>query len=269
MIVAFDTSVLVYLFDGKANAPIDPATGAPVSDCKDRLDFLIATLQRDKAKIIIPTPALAELLVRAGAAGPDWLTIVNRSRYFRIMGFDVRAAVEFAATQAAREASGEKTEGANRAKAKFDDQIVAIAAIERATVIYSDDPHIKKLAGERFTVIGVADLPLPPSDAQGTLDLESPAVPNAEGREVEIEELEEVVASIEADDAAEDDRKIADAQAKTGSAQPSEELDHPPVAQPPATADESEKSVSIAHSALAPFEPRGSALSAAPAKDGD
>lgn len=179
MIVAFDTSVLVYLFDEQANAPIDAATGAPVSECKERLDFLIVSLQREKAKIVIPTPALGELLVKAQQAAPEWLAILHKSRHFRIAGFDERAAVEFAATQAERIASGQKNEGASRAKAKFDDQIVAIAAIEGAAVIYSDDPHIKKLAGSRFEVIGVADLPLPPQDAQFSLQLDQQEEPVA------------------------------------------------------------------------------------------
>lgn len=183
MIVAFDTSVLVYFFDEYANSPIDPATNAPVAECKERLDFLIATLQRDKTKIVIPTPAFGELLVRGGRAGQEWLAILHKSRYFRIAGFDERAAVEFAATQAERVASGQKNEGATRAQAKFDDQIVAIAPVEGATVIYSDDPHIKKLAGSRFEVIGVADLPPPSQEAQFSLQLEQqeePAAPTDE-----------------------------------------------------------------------------------------
>lgn len=181
MIVAFDTSVLVYFFDEHAKAPIDAATGAPVSGCKDRLNFLIATLQRDKTKIVIPTPALGELLVKGREAAPEWLAILHKSRHFRIAGFDERAAVEFAATQAERLASGQKNEGATRAKAKFDDQIVAIAAVEGATVIYSDDPHIQKLAGSRFEVIGIPDLPLPPQEPQFSLQLdqrEEPALPS-------------------------------------------------------------------------------------------
>ncbi|BBU62031.1 hypothetical protein MSC49_19660 [Methylosinus sp. C49] len=181
MIVAFDTNILVYFFDEQAKAPIDSTTGAPVSNCKDRLDFLIATLQRDKAKIVIPTPALGELLVKGREAAPEWLTILHKSRYFRIAGFDERAAIEFAATQAQRVASGQKNEGATRAKAKFDDQIVAIAAVAGATVIYSDDPHIKKMAGGRFEVIGIADLPLPPSEAQSRFEFDrqdEPTTPN-------------------------------------------------------------------------------------------
>lgn len=77
--------------------------------------------------------------------------------------------MELAATQAERIASGRKNEGATRAKAKLDDQVVAIAAVEGATAIYSDDPHIEKIAGSRFAVIGIADLPLTPRDAQSDL----------------------------------------------------------------------------------------------------
>ncbi len=179
MIVAFDTSVLVYFFDEQANAPIDSSTGTPISECKDRLSFLIASLQREKAKIIIPTPALGELLVKAQQAAPEWLAIIHKSRHFRIADFDERAAVEFAATQAERIASGQKNEGTTRAKAKFDDQIVAIAAVEGASVIYSDDPHIKRLAGSRFKVIGVANLALAPQAAQFSLELDQQDKPPA------------------------------------------------------------------------------------------
>jgi hypothetical protein len=50
-------------------------------------------------------------------------------------------------------------------KAKFDDQIVAIAAVEGATTIYCDDEDIAKLAEGRFGVIKVAAIPLPPESA--------------------------------------------------------------------------------------------------------
>ena len=175
MIVAFDASVLVYFFDEQAKAPIDPATHQPVVDCKPRIDYLIASLQREKAKIIIPTPSLGEVLVKAQGAAPIWLQLLHKSRHFRIVAFDERAAVEYAATQENRKAAGEKSPSSTRAKAKFDDQIVAIASVEGATVIYSDDPDIKKLAGTRCKVIGIADLPLPPQDAQMKLQLPEPA----------------------------------------------------------------------------------------------
>ncbi|WEJ14825.1 hypothetical protein [Sinorhizobium prairiense] len=64
MIVAFDANILVYLFDESANAPTCKTTGLPVERCRERVEYLIATLQREKTKIIIPTPSLAESLVQ-------------------------------------------------------------------------------------------------------------------------------------------------------------------------------------------------------------
>jgi predicted nucleic acid-binding protein len=166
---AFDASVLIYVFDENAKAPLDPATGKVVTRCKERVDNLIETLQRDGEPIVVPTPALAEVLVHAQEGAPERLRIMSTSKHFRIAPFDERAAVEFAAVQASRSSSSKTT--TPRIKAKFDDQIVAIAAVAGATVIYSDDPDIKRLAAGRMEVKGIADLPLPPEHSQTQLPL--------------------------------------------------------------------------------------------------
>ncbi|MEI9409153.1 type II toxin-antitoxin system VapC family toxin [Mesorhizobium salmacidum] len=166
MIVAFDASTLIYLFDDKAAAPSDQSSGKVVDRCRDRIEHLIETLANARAKIIIPTPALAEVLVRAQEGAPERLRILKSSKYFKIVPFDERAAVEFAAIQTVRQATGTRSTTSPRAKAKFDDQIVAIAVVEGATELYSDDSDISKLAGSRMKVLGMTDLPLPPEDAQ-------------------------------------------------------------------------------------------------------
>lgn len=173
MIVAFDATVLIYLFDRGAAPPLGRKSGKLVDRCPERLQHLIATLNRDKAKIVIPTPSLAEVLVRAQDGAPERLRILKGSRHFRIVPFDERAAVEYAATQTSRYEAGTKPPATTRAKAKFDDQIVAIATVEGASVIYSDDSDIVKLAGSRFSVIGIEDLPLPPEDAQMDIFIDS------------------------------------------------------------------------------------------------
>ena len=175
MIVAFDASILVYLFDENASSPIDEKTGKVVDLCQLRVAHLITVLQNGKAKIIIPTPSLAEVLVRAQSGAPERLKILQESKHFRISAFDQRAAVEFAATQAGRGSGGFKHAQGARAKAKFDDQIISIAAVEGASKIYSDDKDIFKAAGSKFEVIGIADLPLPPEDQQ--IDFLSPNSP--------------------------------------------------------------------------------------------
>lgn len=169
MIVAFDASTLIYLFDDQAAAPTDPSSRRPVERCRDRIEHLIATLAKAKAKIIVPTPSLAEVLVRAQDGAPERLRILKSSKHFKIVPFDERAAVEFAATQTVRRATGTKSPSSSRTKAKFDDQIVAIAAVEGVTEIYSDDGDIAKLAGSRMKVVGMSDLSLPPEDAQSDI----------------------------------------------------------------------------------------------------
>lgn len=169
MIVAFDASILVYVLDTLANAPIDPTTGKPVDRCHERVNHLLATLQQLNAKIIIPTPALAEVLVRASAGGPELLRILHLSKHFRISSFDEMAAIEFAARQADRLKSSDRHAAPGRTKAKFDDQIVAIATVESVTTIYSDDGDITKLAAGRFEVRKIKDIPLPPEPPQGEL----------------------------------------------------------------------------------------------------
>jgi len=173
LIVVFDASMLIYLVDEHAKAPLDPKTGSPVAKCAERISALLEQLQSQGAKIVVPTPALAEVLVRAGTGADQRLRILGSSKHFRITPFDEVAAVEFAATQATRGLAGVRSSAPTHAKAKFDDQIVAIAGVSNATVIYSDDGDIKKLAAGRFTVTGIGEISLPPEEAQGVLALES------------------------------------------------------------------------------------------------
>ena len=67
--VLFDATALSLLLHPGAKPPND-STGNPVSRARERIELLVQTLDEKKAKIIIPTPALAELLVIAGPAGP-------------------------------------------------------------------------------------------------------------------------------------------------------------------------------------------------------
>jgi hypothetical protein len=178
--VVFDATTLLYLFDPEAKAPTDPETGNPVTRVKERIEFLVSDLEKRKEKIVVPTPALSELLVRAGDAGPEYLDILGKTASFKIVDFDQRAAVEVAA--ATREAidTGGKKGGSQSswAKIKFDRQIIAIAKVEGASTIYSDDGDIVRFSkNSGITVVCVKDLPLPPEDAQRSLPLGKEADP--------------------------------------------------------------------------------------------
>lgn len=166
--VLLDSSMLLFFLDKRTPSPLDPTTGKPIEHAKERIDYLIKTLQEDGNTIVIPTPALSEVLVRSGKAGADYIQILSGSAKFRIAPFDTRAAIEVASM--AR--SGNKKGGlsSTHAKIKYDRQIVAIAKTENVTVIYSDDKGLRTLAqAHSIKVYGLADLPIPPSDPQTSL----------------------------------------------------------------------------------------------------
>ena len=180
MMVVFDSTILLPMLWPGVPVPTHPVTDNPIDGFRERIDYLVSHLEKSRTKIIIPTPALSEILVRAGRAGPEYLARITSESVFRTASFDERAAVEVAAMTKAAKDSGDKRGGAVGpwSKIKYDRQIVAIAKVEGASVIYSDDPGVRKFAEDAgLTVIGTWELPLPPVDPQGALALES-ATPN-------------------------------------------------------------------------------------------
>ena len=169
-----DATTLLCLLEPESATGSDPNTGEPITDAKARIDHLITTLEKKGEAILIPTPALSEVLVHAGSAGPQYLQVLNSTRCFRIVDFDQLAAVELASMTREALGSGDLRAGttATRAKLKFDRQIIAIARVNRQTTIYSDDSDIAKLADTLgLEVIPISALPSPPEDAELVLSL--------------------------------------------------------------------------------------------------
>ena len=173
--VVFDANFLIYFLDPK----IKDGVGNNA-----RIDYLVAAIQKSGERIVVPTPALSELLVKAGDAGPKYLEIVARSKFFRVAEFGERAAVEAAALTRDAIAQGGKrgvTPEADWAKVKFDRQIVAIARVVGAKAIYTNDGQLSKhsrTAG--IAAIGPGDLPEPPEAPQLELRLD-PIEPEQSG----------------------------------------------------------------------------------------
>jgi predicted nucleic acid-binding protein len=170
--VLFDASILLFVLDKKTPAPLDSTTGKPIEGAKERIEYLIQKLEEEDNTIVIPTPVLSEILVRAGKAGADYVQKIDRSARFKIAPFDTRAAVEVASM--AREAivkgrkKGDST--ATWAKIKYDRQIVAIAIIENVSTIYSDDKDLRTLAQtHHIKTYGLAHLPMPPGNPQTSI----------------------------------------------------------------------------------------------------
>ena len=171
--VVFDASILLFVFDGDTPSSVPRAT--------ERVEHLIDRLSEAGEKIVIPTPALSECLVHAGPAGPEYLAILGKQSCFRVASFDERAAVEAAARTYQARQRGQRKGGApetSKAKIKFDRQIVAIATVEGAASVYSDDSEVRGYAREAgMEAYRLADLPLPPENPQTALPFGSASDP--------------------------------------------------------------------------------------------
>lgn len=174
--VVFDATILLLLLRPNVGRPLDSA-GNPIADIQERLNHLLRRLEALRTRIIIPTPALSEVLVHAGAAGPDIVETLARSTVFKVEPFDTKAAVEAALMTKAAIDLGDKRSGlaAAWAKVKFDRQIVAVAKVFNVSMIYSDDADVRTLAAvENIPVTGLAELPLPPPKPQIEMQLAPP-----------------------------------------------------------------------------------------------
>jgi hypothetical protein len=177
MVVIVATMLMLLVRPGTP-APAGP-DGLPIEKSKERIELLVEKLQRARTKLIIPAPALSEVLVRVTPEASQLIVeYLNKYAIFRIEPFDTKAAIEVAAmTRAALARKAKKGHSpATWAKIKYDRQIVAIAKVCGATEIYSDDADIAGIAkAAGIKVIGIADLPLPEESRQGQFQLEGHA----------------------------------------------------------------------------------------------
>jgi hypothetical protein len=174
LIVGVDATFLLHLFapPGSVGVILD-AAGQPIPLPKERVQGLVADLEKTASTIIVGTPALSEIMVRAGVqAGQAWLAIMNASKAFRVVPFDTKSAIEVA-LMAGNTVKGQDLSGATietYAKLKYDRQIVAIARTEGATVFYTDDDRQANLAKRLgMAAKGLADCPIPTGAAQTQL----------------------------------------------------------------------------------------------------
>ena len=171
--VVFDTSFLSLAFDKTWNAPSDPATGKPLFKAKERIDFLISSLDKSKDRILIPTPVLAEYLVKAGQDREKRLEIFTSSKVYDVATFGMREAVECSLIED-EDSRGKKVlnDVATKAKVKFDRQIIAIAKVAGATTIYTGDSRLARVAKDNgLDAVLTWELPLPPEKPQQELGL--------------------------------------------------------------------------------------------------
>jgi len=121
----FDSTFMLLVTADVAAVP-NPSTPIddPGTEARDRLNFLIETLDDQRIDVVLPTPVLTELLVSARRDAGDTLKLLNGLARLRVEGFGQRTAVECAEILR-RVPAGSGPRG----KVKFDHQIVAIANV--------------------------------------------------------------------------------------------------------------------------------------------
>lgn len=163
-IIAIDANVLVCACQKKG-------------DRREKVWHLLDTLDKKKGRVIIPTPALAEFLVRADQAALGVLDALQKKSSIAIASFDLAAAHENALLDAAAIGRKDKRDGSEEhwQKVKIDRQIVAIAKSTGAKLIVSDDAGVRANATRvGIRAMQIDDMPIPDHARQRKLPIKEP-----------------------------------------------------------------------------------------------
>lgn len=171
---AFDNTMLSILLNPEGTIPLDKDTGKPVDLARERAESVVHALEKARRKIVIPTPACAELLTAIGPDAQQYINIVGRSRLFEVASFDARCAAELALLNRDTFRLGDTRDKVEPyQKVKVDRQIIAICRVNNVTELYTDDRGLAnraRLCG--ITPIRIIDVPIPESERQTKLALE-------------------------------------------------------------------------------------------------
>jgi predicted nucleic acid-binding protein len=175
--VVFDTNVLIALCSPKTS-----------KDDLARLNALIAGLSKKRTYVGIPTPVLAEFLVRTDSATEAVLRGLERKSSVRVLAFDKRAAYECALMDRNSRGSGGKRGKGNDdpyQKVKIDRQTVAIAMTNQAEMVVSGDGGLINVANAAgLKAVRISDLPIPASAMQREMFEEDGTTETAERTEL-------------------------------------------------------------------------------------
>lgn len=144
------------------------------SDDIARLDELLRSVAAKNGKIVIPMPCFAEYLVGTDEATAAWISALERRKSVALAPFDRRAAFECALLDRRALSAGDKRGGRQDPwqKIKIDRQVIAIARVQRADELISDDAGLRSTAlATGMAVRAIAELDLPDSARQTSLDL--------------------------------------------------------------------------------------------------
>jgi len=140
MIVAIDNTILTLILYPNAKPTPNPETGEPASDIGVRIKSLVSAHEDSGNTIVIPTPVLTETLISLDSDPAILLDKLSKLSVFNTYPFDKRAALMLAKLSNAEISKTQRKKGiVPYQKLKFDRQIVSIALVADAEILYTDD----------------------------------------------------------------------------------------------------------------------------------
>jgi predicted nucleic acid-binding protein len=167
--VLFDSSFLVAATE-QGVVPADTDNGV-------RLRYLLQELEQAESRIVVPTPVLAEVLVRKNPDRVRLIQTLQRSPRILLAEFGPAAAAVCSELIMRRwPKPADRAAHWSRHRLKFDMQIVAIAEVNNVGVVYTMDRQLAALCrDEKILALGFQDLPMPAPERQRKLDLSVPS----------------------------------------------------------------------------------------------
>lgn len=190
--IIFDSNYLIAFLRPDVKQPPRDAENKPVEHFQERIQELVNDLNVKDVLVGVPTPVIAEILVRYPDNKAEYLEILRNRYKFDVMPFGVKAAIE-ASELIAMLAAETKQPAEQWARVKFDIQIVAMAKAEDSlTMLYADDIGVVNNAKRlKIPVTRVHELPLP------TFRPAPVPMVNADGQELLFEHKEDNAAEEE------------------------------------------------------------------------
>lgn len=105
---------------------------------------MLTELHKSGERVGIPTPALAEVLVGAQGEISELVAELTVGYKLKTLVFDEMAAVEVALMTDGANLVKNRLTDETKTKVKYDRQIIAIAKVNFADAIYSDDQGLRK-----------------------------------------------------------------------------------------------------------------------------
>lgn len=150
MVVGIDTHVLIW--------GIQRTAASSQTDMIERTVNFLAWLQNEQQVIIVPAPVLAEFLMRIPAEEHNRVSQEIQSRFI-VPPFDAATASMFARIWQANKNNGFPSESDGRERVKTDSMIIAVAVVNKAKILYSEDPGLQKSAKDFIETRGIPSVP--------------------------------------------------------------------------------------------------------------